>query len=69
MCTDPWYSPIRMPDGKSVSGFAAFAHRVKLLGGPTPAITRAVFMVLQEVNTTTQSPATHSNIIQFPKAA
>ncbi len=39
---DPFYRPLRMPDGRSLYGSAAFVRRVKLAGGPQNFI--AIYM-------------------------
>lgn len=37
---DPWYSKMELPNGKQISGTAAFLHRTKLEGGPTNILTK-----------------------------
>lgn len=50
MASDPFFSPVQMPNGTVVSGSAAFNHRVKLAGGPTGFANRIIENTLHQVD-------------------
>ncbi len=60
---DPYYAPIKMPNGRKISGGAAFQHRAKLAGGPRELIAFAVEAALNRVNSIASNSA---KVVPFP---
>lgn len=50
MASDPFYSSTQMPEGHTVSGGAAFMHRVKVAGGPSKLVERVILNTLAQTN-------------------
>ncbi|CAO3460841.1 hypothetical protein [Azospirillum argentinense] len=71
MSYDPFYAPIRMPDGTEVFGSAAFTHRVKLLGGPTGLVNHVLTSLVQHADEIADAQQVaskrKSNVVRFPR--
>lgn len=67
MHKDQFYAPFLMPAGYYIYGAAAFNHRVKACGGPTPFAYQAV--QIMDALIAQQTPASNGTVVPFRRAA